>query len=250
MSLIIDADGEYLSATGLSLSPDGQTGATVFCWLKRVSATNDLDFSVMVSDNIVYGSAEEVLVIGHRNGIIDNRTKTTNSETRESDTLTGSGSTAWQIAALVFEGSGVPFTSYVAPVGGSVSSRASAANTTSTLGAITAVKIGGAIADAARIRIAHFAYWDTKLTSTQITELFSGGTGGGKNPTAVASGNLKAYAALDGDATVHTGGFSLSATGTLTYDSGDNPPVDAVGGGGGSFKAAWVPVQSSIIGSR
>lgn len=97
-----------------------------------------------------------------------------------------------------------------------------------------------------RLKIAHCTVWNKALTAGEITSLYSGGGGGGGvNPTTVQAANLKFYAALDADSTVHTGGMSLTYAGggAESYDSGDNPTVDAVGGGSSS-----VPPQNTQFG--
>ena len=83
-----------------------------------------------------------------------------------------------------------------------------------------------------RFKIAHCAAWKTGLSAAQHAALHNGGTAGaGVNPTSVANSDLVFYAPLTTDATVTTpSGLSLVATGSPTYDSGDNPPVDAPGG--------------------
>lgn len=87
----------------------------------------------------------------------------------------------------------------------------------------------------ARAKIAHGAVWNKELTAAEVAALYNGGAGGaGKNPTTVAAANLVFYAPLTSDASVSVGGVTLTATGSPTFDSGDNPNVEATGGGGGS----------------
>jgi hypothetical protein len=83
-----------------------------------------------------------------------------------------------------------------------------------------------------RSKTAHGAVWNKALTAAEVASLYNGGTAGaGKNPTAVQNANLVFYAPLTSDALVSVGGVTLTATGSPTFDSADNPNVEAAGSG-------------------
>jgi hypothetical protein len=81
-------------------------------------------------------------------------------------------------------------------------------------------------------KIAHMAVWDAYLADADCDGLWNGGTAGaGKNPTAVATSNLKAY--WYDSKTSYTGSYAITdLEGSITLDTGDNPNVDAPSGGG------------------
>lgn len=241
MSVVIDTDSKFLSLTGASpaLSGNGVTAATLIAWIKRTSGSNDLDFSLMVSSNLTYGSATSAMAMGHRNGTIDHRIRTNGEEAREADTITGSTSTAWQLCVLVYNGSGTPFTMYTAPVGGSVTSRTSSANPTNVLNAMTELKVGQTVAAGARIRVAQICYVPgVAATSGQVSELFNGGSGGnGKNPIAVFAGATYYRDLISGVSGAGDVGPALTISGSATFDNADNPPVEAPPAGGSRIGA-------------
>lgn len=71
-------------------------------------------------------------------------------------------------------------------------------------------------------KIAHFAIWDgVKLSAANRDSLVAGA-----DPSTIDSGNLTAYWALTGTSlTDSINSYVLSITGTVTSDTGDNPPV-------------------------
>lgn len=70
-------------------------------------------------------------------------------------------------------------------------------------------------------KIAHVAVWDKALSDANVSSLH-----GGANPLTIESGNLIAYWPLNGNATA-TVGSNLNESGSPSYDTGDNPSVDA-----------------------
>lgn len=71
-------------------------------------------------------------------------------------------------------------------------------------------------------KVAHAAVWDSALSEANCQALAAG-----DNPLTVDSGNLIAYWPLLTDATDSVGSNDLTAQGTITFDTEDNPTVDA-----------------------
>lgn len=69
-------------------------------------------------------------------------------------------------------------------------------------------------------KVAHVAMWSTALDSTARSALIAGA-----DPSTIASGSLIEYWALTGASLVGVNGRTLSVTGTVTSDTGDNPSV-------------------------
>lgn len=77
--------------------------------------------------------------------------------------------------------------------------------------------------------IAEVALYSAALGSTEASQLYNGGSGGGgMNPTAVSSANLQAYWPINTsfDLTDHKASYDLTNSGTVVYNA-DNPTVDA-----------------------
>ena len=230
MSLIINADGEYLTGTGGSFAGAGLTQATMAICVKRDSGTSTYQSYCAIGRDIT--DSYDSIGLAHNAGSVDCFVLPAGASTRV-DPSVNSNSTAWQWLILTFE-KDVANKVYTALVGGSVNSGTGATSTVAFNNALDEIRIGlGNLTQAGwpcRARLAHCAFWNTRLTSGEITDLVSGGTGGiSKNPQAIQNANLTFYAPLTSDATVTVGGLSLSATGTLTYDGADNPNVEAYG---------------------
>ena len=250
MSLIINADGEYLSGTGGSFAPAGATQVTMAICVKRDSGTSTYQSYCAVAGDltITYGS----IGLAHNGASVDCFIYPSGSEYRI-DPSVNSSSTAWQWLIFTYE-KDVASKVYTALVGGSVNSGTDDGVPAFTFNnTLDEIRIGlGNLTQAgwfSRARLAHCAVWNTRLTSTEIADLVSGGAGGiSKNPQAIQNANLTFYAPLTSDATVTVGGLSLSATGTLTYDGADNPNVEAYGGGSvdGAASGATLTGTSSL----
>lgn len=233
MSLIINADGEYLTGTGGAFATAGATQVTMAICVKRDSGTSTYQSYCAVAGDLTinYGA----IGLAHNGGSVDCFIYPSGTEYRV-DPSVNSNSTAWQWLIFTYE-KDVASKVYTALVGGSVNSGTDGDVPNVTFNnALDEIRIGlGAFVQAGwfcRARLSHCAVWNTTLSPTQITDLVSGGAGGiSKNPQAIANSNLTFYAPLTSDATVTIGGISLSATGTLTYDGADNPNVEAYGGG-------------------
>lgn len=236
MSLIINADGEYIAGGGTVFGASGLTECTFGIWVKRDSASSAYQSYAYIGRNVAeaYGS----MCLAHNGNGPDCWAEPSGS-TYRINSGSGSDSTAWQLLVLTYE-KDVEAKTYAGITGGSlVTSLVSApvALFNSDLDQIR-IGIGRATADEwyPRAKLAHNFFYDVALTPAQVAELFNGGTAGaGKNPQAVQAANLKFYAPLTSDATATVGGVSLSATGTLTYDGADNPNVEAYGGGSTSY---------------
>lgn len=249
MSLIIDADGEYLAGSGAVFGASGLTEATMAIWVKRSSASSTYQSYAYMGQEpaLAYGS----MWIAHNGGGPDCFVKPAGAETRHPE-ATGTNSTAWQILVFTYKkDSSVKV--YCGISGGSIVSFTGPTSTAAFNHDLDCVRIGLGVDTAngwyPRCRLAHYAFWDKELTAVEAGELFNGGTAGaGKNPQAVQAANLKFYSPLTSDATVTVGGISLSATGTLTYDGADNPNVEAYGGGSvdGSAAGATLSGTSSL----
>ena len=233
MALIVDADGKYLSGGSGSFGT-GNTEVTVLVWTKSIDYTST---GVFASFGPSSGTADTFNVGRAPHWYLDGHIYPSNIDFRlNASQLLSQENTTWHCLAVTHK-QGVSIVGYV---------DGSARYTDTTESAVAAdydsamtnVMIGrgldfGAVAWHTRARIAHVAMWNKQLTGSEIGELYNGGSGGaGKSPTAIQASNLKFYATLISDATVHTGGVSLSATGSPSYDS-DNPSVDAAGGGAG-----------------
>lgn len=249
MSLIINADGEYIAGGGTVFGASGLTECTFGIWVKRDAASSAYQSYAYIGRNAVeaYGS----MCLAHNGNGPDCFAEPSGSTYRVSSG-SGSDSTAWQLLVLTYE-KDVEVKTYAGITGGSlVTSLVSAPSAlfNDDLDQIR-IGIGRATADEwyPRARLAHSFFYDVALTATQVAELFNGGTAGaGKNPQAVQAANLKFYTPLTSDATVTIGGVSLSATGTLTYDGADNPNVEAYGGGSvdGAASGATLTGTSSL----
>lgn len=249
MSLIINADGEYLTGTGGSFAGAGLTQATMAICVKRDSGTSTYQSYCAIGRDIT--ESYDSIGLAHNAGSVDCFIFPAGASTRV-DPSVNSNSTAWQWLILTFE-KDVANKVYTALVGGSVNSGTGVTSTAAFNSALDEIRIGlGNLTQAGwfcRAKLAHCAFWNTRLTSGEITDLVSGGTGGiSKNPQAIKNANLTFYAPLTSDATVTVGGVSLSATGTLTYDGADNPNVEAYGGGSQNVTIANVTQVNSVSG--
>ena len=232
MSLIINANGEYLTGTGGAFSSAGLTQATMAICVKRDSGSSTYQSYCAIGRDIT--DSYDSIGLAHNAGSVDCFVFPAGASTRV-DPSVNSNSTAWQWLVLTFE-KDVATKVYTALIGGSVNSGTGPTPTAAFNNAFDEIRIGlGNLTQAgwfARARLAHCAFWKTRLTSSEITDLVSGGAGGiSKNPQSIQNANLTFYAPLTSDATVTIGGVSLSPTGTLTYDGADNPNVEAYGGG-------------------
>lgn len=235
MSLIINADAEYLSGSGLVLATAPVTEATQMIWIRRDSGTSIYQsYSYVGSDP---AASYNSLWLAHNSTSVDSFLVPSGAQER----IIGNSeanSTVWQLLVMVYK-QGVAAKCYSGVTGGSLSTITGSVLTEVFNANLDNVRVGQGDATLtgwfARCKLAHHAFWNKALTLTEVTELFNGGTAGaGKNPQAVANANLTFYVPLLNNATVTTGGISLSATGTLTYDGADNPNVDSFGGGGGT----------------
>ena len=230
MSLIINADGEYLSGSGAVFGAAGLSEATFAIWVKRDSGTSTYQSYAYIGRNAAenYGS----MWLAHNGPAIDLFLVPSGAQ----DRIIGSSeanSTAWQMLVLTYK-NGVASEVYAGITGGSLATVTGAVSANTFNADLDNIRIGLGLYSAdgwyPRARLAHCAFWTKELTAAQVGELFNGGTAGaGKNPQAVQNANLTFYAPLTSDATVTIGGVTLSATGTLTYDGADNPNVEAYG---------------------
>lgn len=240
MSLVINADGEYLQGTGGTFSPSTMTAASFLIWVKRDNGSSSVQSYAAISPDL--SANPNMLLLAHNGTSGDCFIYPANSEKRR-DGAGNANSTDWQMLLLTYQQNdrfrvytgrrGIDSTLLMAETGADVTEAFNEVLDQIRIG------LGGsgfATGWYPRAKLAHCAFWaDLELSASQAEELFDGGSSGnGKNPTAVGTASLTFYAPLTTDATVHTGGVTLNATGSVTYDTGDNPPVDAAGGGGGA----------------
>lgn len=231
MSLIIDADDEYLSGSGPVFGASGLSEATFAIWAKRNTASATYQSYAYIGRNAAEGYGS--MWLAHNGTAVDCWVTPSGAQHR----IIGSSeanSTAWQLLVLTYK-NGVASKVYAGITGGSLATVTGAVSANTFNADLDNIRIGLGLPTAdgwyPRARLAHCAFWTKELTAAQVDELFNGGTAGaGKNPQAVQNANLTFYAPLTSDATVTVGGVSLSATGTLTYDGADNPNVEAYGG--------------------
>ena len=231
MSLIINADGEYIAGGGTVFGASGLTECTFGIWVKRDSASSAYQSYAYMGRNAAeaYGS----MCLAH-NGNGPDCFIEPSGATYRVNSGSGADSTAWQLLVLTYK-KDVEAKTYAGITGGSLVTNTLSSPTYAFNADIDNVRIGIGRATAdewyPRAKLAHNFFYDVALTPAQVAELFNGGTAGaGKNPQAVQAANLKFYAPLTSDATVTIGGVTLSATGTLTYDGAENPNVEAYGG--------------------
>lgn len=236
MSLIIDADGEYLSGGGAVLLASGATEFTHAIWVKRNTASAAYQSYAYVGRNPAeeYGS----IWLAHNGNGPDCFVIPSGAQYRV-NSASGADSTAWQLLVLTYK-KDVEAKTYAGITGGSLVTHTLSSPTYAFNADIDEIRIGVGtpIIDGwyPRCKLAHHAFWNKCLSPSEAAELFNGGTAGaGKNPQAVANANLTFYAPLTSAATVSVSGITLSATGTLTYDGADNPNVEAYGGGSTSY---------------
>ena len=250
MSLIINADDEFLSATGGSFTASGATGVTIALRVKRDSGSSATQAYAALANSLA--AEYDSIVMGHNGSAEDCFTYPSGAARRINGSI-NTNSTAWQTLILVYK-KDVELVVYSGIDGGTLYSHSNGSAPTDAFNnALSQIRIGGGVDTFSgwdsRCRIAQVAVWNTGLSSSQAAELFNGGTAGaGKNPQAVQNANLTFYAPLTSDATVTVGGVSLSATGTLTYDGSDNPNVEAYGGGSvdGAASGATLTGTSSL----
>ena len=230
MSLIINADGEYLAGSGTVFGATGLTECTAAIMVKRDSASSTYQSYFYLGRNPTeqYGS----LFLAHNGNGPDCFAVPSGAERRVAST-SGANSTGWQWLFLTYK-KDVEAKTYAAIIGGSIVTNVLSNPTEAFNADIDCVRIGLGLYAAdgwyPRAKLAHAAFWNVALSPAQIADIVSGGAGGiSKNPQAVQNANLTFYAPLTSDATVTIGGVSLSATGTLTYDGADNPNVEAYG---------------------
>lgn len=96
-------------------------------------------------------------------------------------------------------------------------------------------------------RIAELAFWDADVSASSGT-LYTGAAAGAP---ATDVGTPTYYWPLDTDGTATVGGFDLTPQGSPSFTTHASAGLTISGGGGGSsFKAAWLPRNQSSIGSR
>ncbi len=250
MSLIIDADGEYLSGSGAVFGAAGLTEATFGVWVKRDSASSTYQSYAYIGRDTAdpYGS----IWLAH-NGPQGDCFLLPSGANYRLDNYVDTATTVWQLLAITYKKDASPKI-YSGISGGSLNSATESYTGTEVFNTdldCIRIGVGEPLIEGwfPRARLAHAFFYDKELTAAEIGELFNGGTAGaGKNPQAIQNANLKFYAPLNGDATVTVGGISLSATGTLTYDGAENPNVEAYGGGSvdGSATGATLTGTSSL----
>ena len=99
MSLIIDADGEYLSGSGAVLLPSGCTEATFAIWVKRASASSTYQSYAYAGRNAAeeYGS----IWIAHNGDGPDCFANPAGLQARAAS-VAGANSTAWQVLVFTY----------------------------------------------------------------------------------------------------------------------------------------------------
>lgn len=250
MSLNITADSQYYAGTASpAFNASGLANFSFGIWVKR---TNTALSEMYAEIGRAIGDEHDMVALGDGGTVSDGYVCAGGTQDRMNG-MGSTNSTSWMLRIYTFE-QGQFTQSYVGIQSGSPSWTATAGNTTmslATVSAIDEIRIGGATTTLGsmsgwmcRAKLAHCFFYNKTLSSTEARELFDGGTAGaGKNPTAVAAANLKFYAPLTTDQTVHTGGVTLAATGTPAFDGADNPNVDSVGGGGSSS----VPLKLQLL---
>ena len=239
MSLIIDADGEYLQGTGGSFSPSSFTEMSFGLWVKRTTALSTYQGYAAIANSLSVESNATALAHywDKTDGFI-----WPGPSGRRANNKGNTNSTAWQFLLFTYKQGG-DVKVYTGITGGSLTNELFDGNNTTDAfsAAFTQIRIGAGMdtmlaAWNSRAKLAHCCFWTKELTAAEAGQLFNGGTAGaGKNPQAIQNANLTFYAPLTSDATATVGGVSLSATGTLTYDGADNPNVEAYGGGSTSY---------------
>ena len=233
MSLIINADGEYLTGTGGTFSPSSFTEMSFGIWVKRTTALSTYQGYAAIANSLVTESNAAALAHywDKTDGFI-----WPGPAVRRGNNRGATESTLWQFLLFTYKQGG-DVKVYTGITGGSLTNELFDGNNTTDAfsAAFTQIRIGAGMdtmlaAWNSRAKLAHCCFWTKELTAAEAGQLFNGGTAGaGKNPQAIQNANLTFYAPLTSDATVTVGGLSLSATGTLTYDGADNPNVEAYG---------------------
>ena len=252
MSLIINADGEYLTGTGGTFSPSSFTEMSFGIWVKRTTALSTYQGYAAIANSLVTESNAAALAHywDKTDGFI-----WPGPAVRRGNNRGATESTLWQFLLFTYKQGG-DVKVYTGITGGSLTNELFDGNNTTDAfsAAFTQIRIGAGMdtmlaAWNSRAKLAHCCFWTKELTAAEAGQLFNGGTAGaGKNPQAIQNANLTFYAPLTSDATVTIGGVSLSATGTITYDGADNPNVEAYGGGSvdGAASGATLTGTSSL----
>lgn len=245
MSLVIDQDGEYLSASGTTLIASTVGSMSVAIWVKRTTASvwqGLLEFNN--SSSSLDGAIKLNSSSGNSYDHWVSHSGFDGSQIRNDSS--GSATTSWQLIVATYDASTATLRTYM----DSSTPRQTQTDPNGArniAGPINKVVIGFVGGNYARAKLAHAALWNVRLSDADVGNLYNGGSGGnGMNPTAVQNSNLKFYAPLTSDATVSVGGVSLSATGSPTYDGADNPTVDAAGSGS-TANGTTVSATSSLI---
>ncbi len=243
MSLVISADGQKLDAQKGTPFWTSQTEFSIAVWVKVTTAQWGNIFGACDFANAAYNTAPLRTAAGTA---YDHGLRLQGND-RRMDTG-GSVTGGWDLIVLTYKKDG----SRIAYKNGSASQ-----TTTTNMAEYWAggvgfdyVSFGTMPYDSSNVRakMAHGAVWNKELTAAEVASLYNGGTAGaGKNPTAVQNANLVFYAPLTSDATVTTGGVTLTATGSPTYDGADNPNVDAASGSGPTTSIA--ATTANVVGS-
>lgn len=242
MSLVIDADSEWLQATTGAFGTN-LTGASFLIWVKRTVASSGAQGYAFISDDLTTNT--NAMCLAHNGNTTDSWIWAAN-DTRRIDAPINVATTSWQMLLLVYE-KDVGNRIYAGTQGGSLNSQTyGSASTTTINSTLSQIRLGGPGGTTiptwyCRAKLAVGAFWDTALTGTNAATLFNGGAAGaGADPRNVVSANLKFLSLLTSDGTVQTGGVSLTTVGSPTFDGADNPNIEAFGGGGGGGSIAAI----------
>jgi hypothetical protein len=230
MSLVISADSQRLSASGFSPALwSSTTDLTIVAKVKVTASFWANFFGITDAGNETFNSAVLRAATGT---VYDHLVRLQGDGSGRLEAAGSVNANAWDTIGITVLG-GVARIAYLNGV--ATQTINTAQNTFNS--PLDGIWIGffqpeGLGQSTGRFKIAHCAAWKTGLSAAQHAALHNGGTAGaGVNPTSITASDLVFYAPLTADATVTTpSGLSLVATGSPTYDSGDNPPVDAPGG--------------------
>ena len=226
MSLVISADSQRLSASGFSPALwSSTTDLTIVAKVKVTASFWANFFGITDAGNETFNSA----ILRAANGTVyDHLVRLQGDGGGRLEAAGSVNANAWDTIGITVLG-GVARIAYLNGVATQTTNTAQ--NTFNS--PFDGIWIGffqpeGLGQSTGRFKVAHCAAWKTGLSAAQHAALHNGGTAGaGVNPTSVANSDLVFYAPLTTDATVtRPSGLSLVATGSPTYDSGDNPAVD------------------------
>ncbi len=213
MSVVLNGSSQYLTSSSSDIN---RKNFTVHCWLKTNSASTG-QIAAGIAKDVTGNNTASIGIYGagqQPRANLDSPSEA-NVEATHADTLSAS---TWTPVAIVADG-----TDFWVYHNGSASSTIAitasfeVTSLTNVIGAL--LNSGPAYSLYFDGKIAEVAYWNINLTSEEFRLL-----GLGVPANQIRSGELKHYYKLD-DATDSAGSADLTAAGSPTYDTDDNPTL-------------------------